>query len=181
MVKTAEGILETGHAIYLFKQSRPKVSGGSDFTALMLEWFGIQQGVATRWTKIGERYDELKQIRFSLPPVDATILEIARLPAEVLTLAVDAGFINTNVTTKQIKQFAKSHKPAPVILEPKVTPPATLEGNFTVIPEGYILESDVIDRLTALDNKLTELEEINKALLEENSQLRSDVDALLAE
>jgi hypothetical protein len=117
--KSMEWIMRHADEIYQFHTACKEieldlpVSLKVYFESKLEEWFGYKTETAKQWRLLGKNFSEMRagkrelllHVQLQLPPTMRTLQEIFSLDEATLKLAIDAGYINPNVTYREIKDW----------------------------------------------------------------------------
>jgi len=134
--KTIEGIFEFARCVVDLKNECTKIQGGSEFSIIAKDRWGISQSASSMWLKIGNSKKLITNgNKFKLPLSWKTIYHISNLTEEQLKIGVDEGIINSEATRQDIIEFknrlnAPKIQPKEIEIEVEDTP--FDESNFVV-------------------------------------------------
>ena len=106
--RTTEQILETGYGFYALKEACSRES--INFGETVEERYQINRTAASRWVKIGSKYQELMQYRNSLPTSYSTIYALITMPKKALSDAMEQGYVHPALTFEEAESLKQAFK-----------------------------------------------------------------------
>jgi len=159
--KTIEGIFEFAQCVVDLKNECTKIQGGSNFSTIAKERWGISKQAASQWLKIGNNKKLYTNgIQSKLPMSWRTIYQISNLTEDQLKLGLDERIINQEATRQDIIEF-KNRLNAPKIQPKEIEVEDTLfdESNFVVKKENReILKRKEIPKVESRSREIPKVE-----------------------
>jgi len=101
--KTIEGIFEFAKCMIELKDSCRIEQGGSSFSKVSMEWWGISQSMSSKWLAIGTKFKDIPR-GISLPSAPSVLYQLTTLKKEEYDNAISDGIINQDLTNGIIIQ-----------------------------------------------------------------------------
>lgn len=134
------------------------VQGGSSYSALAMEWWGIDKGTASKFAQIGGN-DKLLVAANTLPSSIRTLYQLSRLSDEQIADGIADGTINPGMTHQDAKQY---RQPEPVVLvQEQVAPkPEVVQEPVVIVQDdGAQAEIDALKLQLAAKDELLAIKE----------------------
>ena len=121
--KTIENTLLFAACVYQLKLNADKKKGGSNFSKIVKERFGLSQPSANEWAIVGAKYSQLTAIAVSLPTSKRTLIDLTRLEPTELQAAIESKKVTPELTREDVQRYIEKlilSKTPPAPPQPKI-------------------------------------------------------------